>query len=124
MAIETNLGDVWPIGSDGRFDVYCVDQDGAVLDISAFTLQFVLKVGERDTTAIISKATASGITVVTRTINGVTYTNAVARVTTLAADAPNMSAGKYEWALWRTNSGDVRPIAWGTLGAFVAATRV
>ena len=133
---ETNLPKgLWRIGEDFSFDV-CVnstgDSTGTPLSISAYALSFVLKARERDAASLIpAKTTAGGTITLANGVHPIGSplagtstggTNDMARVAIVDTDHVNLTPGKYYWALWRTDAGQTRRLAWGTLEATLGAT--
>ena len=133
---ETNLPrNLWRIGEDFSFDV-CVnstgDSTGTPLTISTYALSFVLKARERDATSLIpAKTTAGGAITFANGVHPIGSplagtstggTNDMARVAIAAADHINLTPGRYHYALWRTDAGQTRRLAWGTVDAVLGAT--
>lgn len=133
---ETNLPrNLWRIGEDFSFDIpvnSTGDSTGTPVNISSYALSFVLKARERDAASLIpAKTTANGAITFANGVHPVgsplagdstTGTNDMARVAIADTDHVNLMPGKYFWALFRTDAGQTRRLAWGTLEATLGAT--
>ena|SRR5205814_1643415 len=89
--------DEWYVGEDKTLNIAVVDVAGAAVNITGWTLEWVLRLRPSNPTKLISKTIGSGITV-TNAAGGL-LTIQVAR-----ADSVNLHAGRYYHGLARTNS--------------------
>ena len=134
---ETNLPrNLWRIGEDFSFDVpvnTTGDSAGTPVTINTWALSFVLKAKERDAASLIpAKTTANGAITFANGVHPIgsplagdstTGTNDMARVAIADTDHVNLTPGKYHYALWRTDAGQARRIAWGTVDVVLGATQ-
>ena len=135
---ETNLPrNLWRIGEDFSFDVpvnTTGDSTGTPVTVSAYALSFVFKAKERDAASVAGfsvKTTgngkitfANGVHPIGSPLAGQSTggTNDMAKVDIDASDHANINPGRYFWALWRTDSGAHRRLAFGTVDAVLGAT--
>ena len=134
---ETNLPrNLWRIGEDFTFAVpvnSTGDSTGTPVTISTYALSFVLKSSERSAVNLLgTKTTGNGMITFANGVHPIGSplagqstggTNDMAKVAILAANHANLSPGKYFWALWRTDAGQARRLAWGTVDAVLGVTQ-
>jgi len=110
MAIETNLiRGQFMLGEDFTLRVVCDEA------LTGKTIQFVIRKEPEDATAVYS--VTSGITLAT-----VTIADDAADIPIASSGTNVMEEGVYSWAIRRTDSGQKRSLAWGTLVATRAAS--
>lgn len=115
MSVQTQLGpnDGIPIGSDCVFRVLCTDtgdEHGDAQSLTGKATRFVLQApGSSDN--LVDKTSGASQIAYTN-VNG---TADAADVTLLDDDTSGLQPGVYDWALWRTDSNQTRPLAWGTV---------
>ena len=134
---ETNLPrNLWRIGEDFSFNIpvnTTGDSTGTPVTVNTYALSFVLKSRERDASSMIpAKTTAGGAITFANGVHPIGSplagqstggTNDMAKVDIDAADHVNLTPGRYFWALWRTDAGQNRRLAWGTVEAVLGATQ-
>ena len=110
MAITDNIGltDNWFIGEDKDlvFTIYQAGSTQAQIDagtalkqdITGWTLEWALKGEDRDTAALLTKTTTTGIALTTPS-------QGVATVSIADTDTTSLNPGRYRYALKRTNDG-------------------
>lgn len=105
MAIETNLvRGQFMINEDFTLRIVCDEA------LTGKTLAFVIRKEPEDATAVYS--VVSGITLAT-----VVIANDAADIPIAASGTNAMEEGVYSWAIRRTDTGQKRSLAWGTLVA-------
>ena len=134
---ETNLPKgFWRIGEDFSFNIpvnTTGDSTGTPITITTYALSFIVKQRERDAAGLIAAKTtangkitfANGVHPIGSPLAGQSTggTNDMAKVDIDSADHSSMTPGKYFWALWRTDTGANRRLAYGTLEATLGATQ-
>lgn len=101
------------VDEDGTIRVLITDDgtaDGTPVNCTGFALKFVLKLHPSDAVAAMALTTGDAeITIANGAATGdaidIAYTN---------EDTENLSEGEYHYALWRTDAGEQRRLAWGT----------
>lgn len=108
MATETSVSLYRGADTPIYVDVVTVDGGSTPQTMTGWALEFMVT---QLTSEILSKTTGSGIT-----IGNGSGTDDRATITVAAADTANWAPGRlYRWALWRTDSGNKRPLAVGSL---------
>lgn len=117
---------LWFIGADLtlRFTVYADAEHTACVDVSTYTLQYVLRKHNKDADpALISKTVGSGITV-TGAFHPDPATNAQVVLVAIAdVDTDDLKEGDYQHALKRQDAGVETVLAYTTLDSTVFLTK-
>ena len=112
MAIKTNivLADEWHVGEDKVLTFTVRDANGAVVNITGWTLRFTMRITP---TFLLVKTTASGI-VITDGPNGVCTVSVESEDYTNAAGETVEANTKYDITLQRVDSTDDAMLSYGT----------
>lgn len=117
MAVETNISrGTFFVGGNHQHRIDVVDSADAAQNMGTWSLAYVWR--SATGSLLFRKTTGSGITVG----NGV-GTNDRATVQIDPADTAGLAPGRYEWALWRSDSTNDVVLAWGTLELTRAAAQ-
>lgn len=118
MTIRTDIPEVtitsavrhvnFPAGAKRTHRIDVVDASSVAQAMTGWSLAYVWR--KADGTLALSKTTSSGIT-----IGNGSGTDDRATVTIDAADTVSLAPGTYNYALWRTDSTNDDPLAYGTL---------
>lgn len=122
MARQQSLGstDSWFIGEDKtlEFEIYESNQDGAdSQDITGWTMAFYMRsIGGANPRVLTKTPTVAG------TFNADPDTNTQRATVAIAdTDTDNLQPGKYEFSLWRTDSGNETVLSFGMVDLKKAA---
>lgn len=102
MATENVVSDLW-VGEDWNLPLVF----DPVANIGGFGLSFILKT--LTGTVVLTKTLAAGAIVISDSANG------VGTLTVLTADTSTLSAQKYYFEIRRTDSGENKVFAYGTI---------
>jgi hypothetical protein len=97
------------IGAAKSWRVDVLDSTGAAQNMTGWSLAFVIR--DAQGAEKLSKTTGGG----TISIGNGSGTGDRATVTLVNADTQNLQPGRYEWALWRTDSTNDDPLAFGEI---------
>jgi hypothetical protein len=108
--------DHWFIGEDRTLRFTVLDENDAVVDITGYALEWVMRERPATATAAITKTTGSGITITDGP-------NGLCEVTIADADTLSLSPGTYFHTLRRTDDGLETVLSFGEAILRQAATR-
>ena len=118
MAVRTDIAKgQWLIGAAFTFRVLVTSDGtagGAPTNMTGYELSFVLKPRGYPASDSLLPAKLTPVDVQLVNVNG---TNDAADVRIDAADHAALDEGTYDWALWRTDGSNDRPLAYGTVFA-------
>jgi hypothetical protein len=105
----------WFVGEDKtlQFEIYSADE-ATIEDVSTFALRFRLRHAIESDKVVLTKTTGgSGITI-SGVFNAAPTTNLQRTYVVIDdTDTDNLQPGKYQYSLWRTDSGNETVIAFG-----------
>lgn len=118
MATETNIArGTFFVGADLAPTYDVTNAAGSPQAMTGWALAYVWR--DRDGRRVLAKATGgSGIT-----IGNGSGTDDRATIALDPADTAALAPGRYDWALWRSDSENDVPLAWGTLELTRAAAQ-
>lgn len=121
MAQQVNLTD-WYYGEDRTFRFTILDQTGAAVDITGWTVQFEFRTAVTDSSPLLALTVGSGITLTNPTAGILDV--AVTRAQTTGVLTPGTATSiTFQYGLARTNSGTWTVLAYGTATLTRAGTR-
>ncbi len=109
MAIEASRISIAQ-GEDVTIQVSVIDENGAVVDITGYTLQADIRVAREDAIQIVTKQTGGSGIVITDAAGG------VYQITLDSADTKKLRATQIHfWDTWRIDAGSKAQLAYGEL---------